>query len=135
MKYLDRVSINDIIKDLNLKVVYMPEGKEYYVTSQDLNRTGLQFAGYFEYFAYERLQILFEDALNKEDMGYVNLRINKCYIKYLKNLYFSYYNRPESHDIKELIVYIQFLSDSESENISKFTTLSERTKLSILSYI
>ncbi|SKA50433.1 hypothetical protein SAMN02745147_0342, partial [Intestinibacter bartlettii DSM 16795] len=53
----------------------------------------------------------------------------------LKNLYFSYYNKPESHDIKELIIYIQFLSDSESENISKFTTLSERTKLSILSYI
>ena len=88
----------------------------------------------YEY-AYERLQILFEDALKNEDMGYVNLRINKCYIKYLKNLYFSYYNKPESHDIKELIIYIQFLSDSESENISKFTTLSERTKLSILSYI
>ena len=88
----------------------------------------------YEY-AYERLQILFEDALKNEDMGYVNLRINKCYIKYLKNLYFSYYNKPESHYIKELIIYIQFLSDSESENISKFTTLSERTKLSILSYI
>ncbi|MEG1870621.1 MAG: HPr(Ser) kinase/phosphatase [Peptostreptococcaceae bacterium] len=58
MEYLDRVSILDIIKDLNLNIVYMPEGKEYYVTSQDLNRTGLQFAGYFEYFAYERLQIV-----------------------------------------------------------------------------
>ena len=58
MEYLDRVSINDIIKDLKLDIVYMPEGKEYYVTSQDLNRTGLQFAGYFEYFAYERLQIV-----------------------------------------------------------------------------
>ena len=58
MEHLDRVSINDIIKDLKLDIVYMPEGKEYYVTSQDLNRTGLQFAGYFEYFAYERLQIV-----------------------------------------------------------------------------
>lgn len=58
MECLDRVSINDIIKDLKLDIVYMPEGKEYYVTSQDLNRTGLQFAGYFEYFAYERLQIV-----------------------------------------------------------------------------
>lgn len=58
MEYLDRVSIKDIIKDLNLNIVYMPEGREYYVTSQDLNRTGLQFAGYFEYFAYDRLQIV-----------------------------------------------------------------------------
>ena len=88
----------------------------------------------YEY-AYKRLQSLFENALKKEDKGYVSIRINKCYIKYLKNLYFSYYNRPESDDIKELIFYMQYLSDIESESISKFTTLSEKTKLSILSYI
>lgn len=58
MEALDSVSIKDIINDLNLNVVYMPEDKDYYVTSQELNRTGLQFSGYFEYFAYERLQIV-----------------------------------------------------------------------------
>ena len=58
MEVLNKVSIKDIIKDLNFNVVYMPEDKEYYVTSQELNRTGLQFSGYFEYFAYERLQIV-----------------------------------------------------------------------------
>lgn len=58
MEALDMVSIKDIINDLNLNVVYMPEDKDYYVTSQELNRTGLQFSGYFEYFAYERLQIV-----------------------------------------------------------------------------
>lgn len=88
----------------------------------------------YEY-AYEKLKILLEDVLAKEEKGCVSLRINKCYIKYLKNLYFSYYNKPESKDIKELIFYMQFLSEGESENISKFTILSEKTKLSILSYI
>lgn len=88
----------------------------------------------YEY-AYKRLKFLFEDILKKEENGYVSLRINKCYIKYLKNLYFSYYNKPESNDIKELIFYMQFLSDDESENISKFTALNEQTKLKILSYI
>ena len=88
----------------------------------------------YEY-AYKRLHLLFENALKKESKGYVTIRINKCYTKYLKNLYFSYYNRPESNDIKELIFYMQYLSDIESESISKFTTLSEKTKLSILSYI
>ena len=39
----------------------------------------------YEY-AYKRLQSLFENALKKEDKGYVTIRINKCYIKYLKNL-------------------------------------------------
>lgn len=88
----------------------------------------------YEY-AYQRLQYLLGEALQKEENGYVNLRINKCYLKYLKNLYFSYYNRPESEDIKELIFYMQFLTRSESENISKFTTLNEETKINILSYI
>lgn len=88
----------------------------------------------YEY-AYERLKELFKDVLEKEENGYVRLRINKCYVKYLKNLYFSYYNRPESDDIKELICYMQFLSEDVSENISKFTTLNEKTKLKILSYI
>ena len=36
----------------------MPENKDYYVYSQDINRPGLQFAGYFEDFAYERIQIV-----------------------------------------------------------------------------
>ncbi|WP_416390116.1 HPr(Ser) kinase/phosphatase [Terrisporobacter mayombei] len=36
----------------------MPKGKEYYVESEDVNRTGLPLAGYFEYFPYERIQII-----------------------------------------------------------------------------
>jgi HPr kinase/phosphorylase len=53
-----KVSIKEIINDLDLEVVYMPKDKDYYVYSQDINRTGLQFAGYFEYFAHERIQIV-----------------------------------------------------------------------------
>lgn len=64
MNTVDRVSIKEIIKDLNLEVVYMPENKDYYVYSQDLNKTGLQFAGYFEYFAYERIQIVGKTEYN-----------------------------------------------------------------------
>ena len=54
----DQVSISQLIKDLNLEVVSMPEDKEYYVESEDVNRTGLPLAGYFEYFPYERIQII-----------------------------------------------------------------------------
>ena len=45
------------MRDLNLEVVYMPEKEEYFVESEDVNRTGLPLAGYFEYFPYERIQI------------------------------------------------------------------------------
>ena len=53
-----RVSIRQIVKYLNLSIVHMPENKDYYVYSQDINRPGLQFAGYFEDFAYDRIQIV-----------------------------------------------------------------------------
>lgn len=64
MNLIDKVSIKDIIRDLNLEVVYMPEDKDYYVYSQDINRPGLQFAGYFEYFAYDRIQIVGKTEYN-----------------------------------------------------------------------
>lgn len=54
----DRVLISQLVTDLNLKTIYMPEGKEYYVESEDVNRTGLPLAGYFEYFPFERIQII-----------------------------------------------------------------------------
>ena len=54
----DRVSISKLMRDLNLEVVYMPEKEEYFVESEDVNRTGLPLAGYFEYFPYERIQII-----------------------------------------------------------------------------
>ncbi|MEG0051232.1 MAG: HPr(Ser) kinase/phosphatase [Terrisporobacter sp.] len=54
----DIVSISQLITDLNLKIIYMPEDKEYFVESEDVNRTGLPLAGYFTYFPYERIQII-----------------------------------------------------------------------------
>ena len=54
----DRVSISQLIQDLDLKVIFMPENQEYFVELEDVNRTGLPLAGYFEYFPYERIQII-----------------------------------------------------------------------------
>lgn len=54
----DKVSISQLVTDLNLKKINMPEDREYFVESEDINRTGLPLAGYFEYFPYERIQII-----------------------------------------------------------------------------
>ena len=48
----------------------MPKNKDYYVYSQDINRPGLQFAGYFEDFAYERIQIVGKTEYNY--FGYID---------------------------------------------------------------
>ena len=52
------VSIRDLAKDLDLEIVYMPDNVEYVVHYQDIHRPGLQFAGYFEHFTYDRIQIV-----------------------------------------------------------------------------
>ncbi|MGL5712037.1 MAG: HPr(Ser) kinase/phosphatase [Paraclostridium sp.] len=52
------VSVRDLAKDLDLEVIYMPDDVEYYVHYQDIHRPGLQFAGYFEHFTYDRIQIV-----------------------------------------------------------------------------
>lgn len=54
----DKVPVSQLIVDLNLEIEYAPKDKEYYVESEDVNRTGLPLAGYFEYFPYERIQII-----------------------------------------------------------------------------
>ncbi|MCT4583500.1 MAG: HPr(Ser) kinase/phosphatase [Peptostreptococcaceae bacterium] len=53
-----KVSVKQMIKDLNLEIAYMPEDVDYDITSSDINRPGLQFAGYFDHFAFERLQVV-----------------------------------------------------------------------------
>ena len=54
----DRVSIRQLAEELKLNIVNMPKDKDYYVYTQDINRPGLQFAGYFEHFAFDRIQIV-----------------------------------------------------------------------------
>ncbi len=59
MKTDYKISLDKIIKEFSLEELYMPEKSEkILISSPEINRPGLQFAGYFEYFAPERIQIL-----------------------------------------------------------------------------
>lgn len=52
------VPLSKLIKLLNLQVVYLPDHhKEIQVSSVDINRPGLQLAGFFDYFNSERIQL------------------------------------------------------------------------------
>ncbi len=55
MKY--KLKIDDLIRDLNLSVVYKGDVDIIYIDTSDLNRPGLQMAGSFEYFAVNRIQL------------------------------------------------------------------------------
>lgn len=53
------VSLKKMVDDLSLTVLYTPKDPaELYVTSQDVNRPGLELAGFDDYYDPERLQFL-----------------------------------------------------------------------------
>ena len=52
------ISIDNLIEDMELEVVYSGESKSIDIRTSDINRPGLQFAGFFNYFAVERLQVI-----------------------------------------------------------------------------
>jgi HPr kinase/phosphorylase len=47
-----------LIKELELDVVYDGDSAEIDITTSDINRPGLQFSGFFDYFAQDRIQII-----------------------------------------------------------------------------
>ncbi len=53
------VSVAKIIKEFSLETVYVPKNpEELLVTNVEVNRPGLQLAGYYEFFDSERVQII-----------------------------------------------------------------------------
>lgn len=59
-----KIPIKDLIMDLRLDIVYMPKDSSIYVESTELNRPGLQLAGYFEFFSNDRIQIVGKTEYN-----------------------------------------------------------------------
>ncbi|MEW9121184.1 MAG: HPr(Ser) kinase/phosphatase [Thermotaleaceae bacterium] len=52
------VEIEELMKDLDLEMIYRPETETIPIEISDVNRPGLQFAGFYKYFAYERVQVI-----------------------------------------------------------------------------
>lgn len=59
MAAIKGVELSTIISEFELEVLYMPEGGEKTrITVEDVNRPGLQLAGFFDYFVHERMQLM-----------------------------------------------------------------------------
>ena len=53
------VSLENIIREFSLEQIYMPcEPADLYVGTSDVNRPGLQLAGFFEFFDRDRIQVI-----------------------------------------------------------------------------
>lgn len=77
--------------------------------------------------------ILKNKIINNKDKSYVKLRINKCYLQYIKDLYYDFYDREEREYIKEIICHLQYFIEEDKESIIKFYDLKENTKINVLS--
>ena len=78
------ISMKEIVKGMDLEVIYMPEAKDAHVHNGELIRPGLQLAGYFDMFGYERIQIIGRTESNYIDTLSGGIKINRL------NKIFSY---------------------------------------------
>lgn len=83
--------------------------------------------------AYMRLKELFHTSRTETELPYVELKINKCYSKYMNNLYSYFNNRNEYAPVKILSDYMQYFSITDTEGISSFSVLNEDIKVRVLS--
>ena len=82
-----------------------------------------------------RLKELFKSSRESKESLYTDIRMNKCYIKYLKNLYYYFAYRIEYTPIKVLNEYLQVFMIEDIDNISTFSNLNEDIKVRVLSNI
>ncbi|MGL5312818.1 MAG: hypothetical protein ACRC92_06195 [Peptostreptococcaceae bacterium] len=85
--------------------------------------------------AYMRLKELFQISRLSSDSMYVEVRINKCYLKYIKNLYYYFVSRDDYMPLKALNDYLQIFFVQDLENISLFSGLNEDIKIRVLSNV
>ncbi len=53
-----QISIRRMVNDLKIDAATMPENLDYYVDNSDINRPGIQLAGFYEHFPKERIQVM-----------------------------------------------------------------------------
>ena len=85
--------------------------------------------------AYMRLKELFKNARESTDCMYAEVRMNKCYLKYIKNLGYYFATRVDYAPLKVLNEYLQIFLIEDMENIATFSNLNEDIKLRVLSNI
>ncbi|WP_244833116.1 HPr(Ser) kinase/phosphatase [Clostridium sp. BJN0001] len=97
------VSIKKFIKDLNLEILV--EGKEdVEISVNDINRPGLQLAGFYNYFAPERIQVIGKAEWSFLDDMQIELRkkrVKKFFCFEVKCIVITRNLEPHSELIKE----------------------------------
>ncbi len=76
------IAVRDFVKALSLRVLSPTSQQDINIKSAELNRPGIQFTGYYEYFAYERPQVI-----GKVEMAYLDSLDDAERLEQLKQLF------------------------------------------------
>lgn len=85
--------------------------------------------------AYMRLKEMLQVSRESTDSLYVELKINKCYLRYIKNLNYYFNDRKEYMPLRAVNDYLQSYLVKDIDNISRFSILNEDIKIRVLSNI
>ncbi len=86
-----------------------------------------------EEYAYSKLKSIFEISRMQTDSIYAQVRINKCFIRYIRSLYFYFLNDEQYTPLRVLNEYLQ--ENTLDNRLATFAFLSEDTKIDVLSHI
>ena len=119
---MDHVSLEKIVKDLSIEIIYRAEDMEKVrITGSEINRPGLQLAGYLDRFAYERLQII-----GNVEWHYLNNLPKEVRYERFKNMFV--YSIPALIISRDLEVFPEILCLAKEYNISILRTELPTTK-------
>lgn len=123
------VTVEDLIKDLQLEVIN--EGKKNIeITTSDINRPGLQFSGFYSYFANDRVQII-----GKAEWSFLDVMNTELRNKRLKK--FFQFETPCSIFTRELDPHDEFKEGAKEYNrwALKTNSISTRFISNLMGYL
>ncbi|QAT60924.1 HPr(Ser) kinase/phosphatase [Acidilutibacter cellobiosedens] len=120
---MNYITLDKLVEDLNLEIIYASDDiSQVKINKSDVNRPGLQMAGYFEHFAFERLQVI-----GTVEWYYSNSLEEKIRVERMRKI-FSY-PIPAVIISRGLPVFPEMLQFAKEKNVSIFRTGISTTKL------
>ncbi len=116
------ISVKKMVNALELEVLVEGNAKKLSIEGSDLNRPGLQFTGFWDYFAYERPQVL-----GKVEMTYLEMLDEKTRYERLSRFYS--FDIPCVIISRNIEVFPEMLELAAARGIPLFRTAHITTKL------
>jgi len=122
-----KVSLSDIVSETGAKAIFLPEVenwnlKKVYITTSEVNRPGLQLAGFFDYFDAKRIQVI-----GKVEASY----LSKCTPSEISQKFSDLFSRgiPALFVAHNIEIYPEILEQAKIFNVPIFVSEDSTSSL------